>query len=53
MCTECGHPFEWHGDRAICACDGGWNGNGVTRFVPTGRNGYRPVSMCPCSGWKE
>lgn len=52
MCVHCGHPLNWHGDRAVCACDGGWDSDAFNRFVPQTRNGYRPVSLCGCPGWK-
>lgn len=49
MCKECEHPLLWHGDRAICACDGGWD------RIQTFHRNVKPgegVSLCPCPGWR-
>lgn len=50
-CDDCGHSFERHGDRAVAACDGDWNGLSLNRVVPYRRDGSRPVSACGCTGW--
>lgn len=50
MCRDCGHALDWHGDRAIGGCDGGWDLLQV--WQRPRREGY-PVAICPCMGWKS
>ena len=50
ICKQCEHPLDWHGDRAITACDGGWND--LSKFSRFRRSG-EPVSLCACTGWTD
>jgi len=47
ICGECGHPMVNHGDRAVAACDGGYDTNS-TRPPVKGHG----KAVCPCPGWR-
>lgn len=50
-CAKCQHPIDWHGDRAISGCDGGYDGKELRRFRPYGD--FASVSLCNCPGWSD
>lgn len=49
MCRNCGHQLNWHGDRAIGGCDGGWDLLMLNRWKGTTQG--KP--LCNCSGWAD
>lgn len=49
-CARCEHPFDWHDDRAVAGCDGGWDRvDGTRRPWKWGE----PIALCPCPGWTQ
>lgn len=51
ICAKCDHPFDWHGDRAIGGCDGGWDRKVLTRPRVHGDN--KVIALCNCPGWSQ
>lgn len=49
MCRACDHPLEYHGDRAITACDGGLSVEGVRPYGIALR--AREHEQCFCLGF--
>lgn len=47
-CEDCGHPAAWHGDRAVCPCDGNWSPHDPHSMYRYGAE--RPV--CSCLGYR-
>lgn len=50
-CGDCGHPYDWHGDRAVSACLGD-----APEVWPPSRTlaggVYLIDPICWCRGWK-
>lgn len=47
-CAQCGHRWVNHGDRAVTACDGGYES-----LDQHNRLGLARIAVCSCPGWQS